>query len=221
MPEVTNLRPHVEDKNMIASIKDGYARHQAWRGILSEPKNFPKFSIVDGLIFRLADSGDPLLMLPDAAHRGEKIIGIAIEHAHGILGHLGSKKTLDYVHKHYWWSSMSKDIEKFCTSCGKCQTTKKSKLKYPGLLHQLPIPEKPWTSLVMDFVGPFPMSLSYNYLWVVMCCLTCQVHLVPVTTQVKTIDLAHLFLQHVVCLHGMPISIVSRSPLSSGLSYIG
>jgi hypothetical protein len=95
---------------MIVSIKDRYLRHQAWRGILSEPKNFPKFSIADGLIFRLADSGDPLLMLPDAAHQGEKIIGIAIEHAHGILGHLGSKKTLDYMCKHYWWSSMSKTL---------------------------------------------------------------------------------------------------------------
>jgi hypothetical protein len=209
LPPLAELRPHVEDKNFIASVKDGYSKHVAWRGILAKASDFPKFSIVDGLIFRLNDSGEPLLVLPESIHQGERITGIAIEHAHRILGHLGAKKTLEYVRKHYWWSSMSKDIEKFCTSCGTCQTTKKSKLRYPGLLHQLPIPEKPWESIAMDFVGPFPTSLNYNYLWVVLCRLTCQVHLVPVTTQVKTIDLAHLFLQHVVRLHGMPTSIVS------------
>ncbi|KAF8322975.1 uncharacterized protein EI90DRAFT_2936039, partial [Cantharellus anzutake] len=32
----------------------------------------------------------------------------------------------------------------------------------PGLLHQLPIPETPWSSISMDFVGPFPMSMGLS-----------------------------------------------------------
>ncbi len=61
----------------------------------------------------------------------------------------------------------------------------------------------------MDFVSPFPESLGKNYLWVVMCRLTSQVHLVPVNTTTKTLELTYKFLSHVVRLHGLPTSIVS------------
>ncbi|KAF8314617.1 uncharacterized protein EI90DRAFT_3135813 [Cantharellus anzutake] len=80
---LAELRPHVEDKAFITSVKDGYSKHTAWKGILAKPEDFPKFSIVDGLIFRLNDSGKPQLVLPESIHKGERIMGIAIEHAVG------------------------------------------------------------------------------------------------------------------------------------------
>ncbi|KAL7277448.1 hypothetical protein ACG7TL_009310 [Trametes sanguinea] len=30
----------------------------------------------------------------------------------------------------------------------------------------MPIPTQPWASIAMDFVGPFPVSRGYDYLWV-------------------------------------------------------
>jgi hypothetical protein len=50
----------------------------------------------------------------------------------------------------------------------------------------------------MDFVGPFPASLDYNYLWVVMCRLTSQVHLIPVKTTINALELAYEFLKGIV-----------------------
>ena len=61
----------------------------------------------------------------------------------------------------------------------------------------------------MDFVSPFPLSLNYNYLWVVMCQLTSQVHLIPVKITINILELTHKFLKGVVHLHGLPKSIVS------------
>ena len=101
-----------------------------------------------------------------------------------------------------------KDIEKFCASCKACQTTKRCTKKQHGLLHQLPVPDCPWSGISMDFVGPFPESLGKNYLWVVMCRLTSQVHLVPVNMMTKTLELTYEFLNNIVHLHGLPTSIV-------------
>lgn len=65
----------------------------------------------------------------------------------------------------------------------------------------------------MDFAGPFPLSLGSDYLWIVICRLTSQVHLIPINTTVRASDLAWLYLREVVRLHGLASSIVSdRDP---------
>ena len=50
-----------------------------------------------------------------------------------------------------------------------------------GLLHSLPILSRPWQSIGMDFVGPFPECQGFDYLWVIICRLTNQVHLTPIS----------------------------------------
>ena len=94
-------------------------------------------------------------------------------------------------------------------TCGTCQVTKTSTQRPVGLLHPLPIPNRPWGSIGMDFVGPFPESSGYDYLWVVICRLTSQVHLIPVKTTIKASELAWLYVKEVVRLHGLPDTIVS------------
>ena len=61
----------------------------------------------------------------------------------------------------------------------------------------------------MDFIGPFPKSKGFDYLWVVICRLTSMVHLVPMNTMTKASELASLYVKEVVHLHGLPESIVS------------
>ena len=87
--------------------------------------------------------------------------------------------------------------------------TKSSTQKVPGLLHSLPIPARPWGSIAMDFVGPFPESSGYDYLWVVICRLTSMVHLVPIRTTTTASELAQLYIREIVRLHGLADSIVS------------
>src|ERR1700683_4905182 len=61
----------------------------------------------------------------------------------------------------------------------------------------------------MDFVGPFPECQGYDYLWVIICRLTNQTHLTPITVKTTMMDLAWCYIRDIVRLHGMPESIVS------------
>jgi hypothetical protein len=87
--------------------------------------------------------------------------------------------------------------------------SKTSNKHRPGLLHNMPIPSRPWESIGMDFVGPFPESDGFDYLWVIICRLTNQCHLTPISVRTKTTDLAWYYVRDIVRLHGMPKSIVS------------
>ena len=104
---------------------------------------------------------------------------------------------------------MSHDIESYCKTCGTCATSKDANSKPTSLLHSLPIPDRPWQSIGLDFMGPLPKSNNFDYLLVVIDRLTSQVHLVPTTMTVTARGIAWLILKEVVRLHGIPESIVS------------
>ena len=66
----------------------------------------------------------------------------------------------------------------------------------------------------MDFIGPLPPSENgENFLWVIIDRLTSLVHLIPIKTSTDAAELAYLYIQEVVRLHGIAKSIVSdRDP---------
>jgi hypothetical protein len=70
--------------------------------------------------------------------------------------------------------------------------------KNTGKLHPLPILTKPWDSIGMDFVGPFPESKGFNYLWVILCQMMSIVHLVPVHTRMRASELSWIYLREIV-----------------------
>ncbi len=100
-------------------------------------------------------------------------------------------------------------VDKFCQTCQTCQTAKGRYQAPAGKLHPLPMPTGEWRSIAMDFIGPFPEVQGYNYLWVIICRLTSQVHLIPVHTTNTATDLLLIYLREIVRLHGLPESIVS------------
>jgi hypothetical protein len=61
----------------------------------------------------------------------------------------------------------------------------------------------------MDFVGPFPESGGYDYLWVVICRLTSMIHLMPIRTTITASELAWIYIREIVCLHGLMENIIS------------
>jgi hypothetical protein len=67
----------------------------------------------------------------------------------------------------------------------------------------------PWSSIGMDFVGPFPLADDVDYIWVVLCQLTLLVHLIPLCTTTTAVQLAPLFMSHIVQLHRLPETIIS------------
>ena len=205
------LRPIVMgDLDFVRAVKTGYQDDSMFAKILAKPHHYPGFRMVDGVIFTKNRLGTDCVCIPRSRLKGKRALPeIVIDHAHNTIGHLGPQRTSEYARRWFWWPRMGREIDKFCNSCGTCLMMKTSNRPKPGLLHNMPIPSRPWQSVGMDFVGPFPDCGGYNYLWVVLCRLTSLVHLVPVTVRTTATELAWCYTKDVVRLHGMPESIVS------------
>ena len=193
--------------------RDGYKSDKLFQKILDRPTDHKSFEVKDGLIYYSPDSETRTLCITHAEFRGRRVSELVIDQVHRIVGHMGSRITLSYARRYFWWPSLGADVEAFCNSCATCQATKTSNQRPQGLLHSLPIPTKPWSSIGMDFVGPFPLVDDLDYIWVVLCRLTSLVHLIPLRTTTTAAQLAPLFMSHIVRLHGLPETIVSdRDP---------
>jgi hypothetical protein len=129
-------------------------------------------------------------------------------------GHLGKDKTIEQIKRRVYWSGMDADISKFVTSCDACQRNKPSQQSKMGKLMPLPVPTYPWQQVSVDLITALPRSRSgHDAIVVFVCKLTKMVHFAATTTNVTAPQLATLFMQNVLRLHGLPESILSdRDP---------
>jgi Integrase zinc binding domain/RNase H-like domain found in reverse transcriptase len=207
----TTLRTKLEDSMDLPKILHNmYHKDAMFSTIMAHPDAHKKFGIRDGLIWTKNQLRRDIVCVPrNVFHGGKRMIEIIINHTHQTVGHYIQLKTSNYIRRAYWWPKMATDIELFCTSCARCQMNKTSTQWPKGLLHSLPIPDRPWQSIGIDFMGPLPKSNDCNYLMVIIDRLTSHVHLVPTTTMVTAKGIAWLFIKEIVRLHGFPDSIVS------------
>lgn len=95
----------------------------------------------------------------------------------------------------------------------KCDTWQRNKArlgKPGGLVRPLPIPERPWGSVSMDFVLGLPQTRKgYNYVVVFVDRLTKMVHVRPCKKEIDAEETADLFFDAVFRRHGMPDDVVS------------
>jgi hypothetical protein len=172
-------------------------------------KDHKSFEVIKGIIYRKNNAKNKVICIPESDVRGRKLTELVIDQAHRIVGHLGARITESYARRFFWWTTIGQDIKAFCDSCPTCQATKTRNQRPQGLLHALPIPSMPWSSIGMDFVGPFPMANNLDYIWVVLCQLTSLVHLIPLRTTTTAAELAPIFMAEIVRLHGLPDTIHS------------
>jgi hypothetical protein len=71
-------------------------------------------------------------------------------------GHPGGERMLALMSRSYYWPRLREDVELYVKTCLVCQQDKRSQRKEAGLLQPLPVPDKPWASVSMDFIGGFP-----------------------------------------------------------------
>ncbi|KAL5812198.1 hypothetical protein ACOSQ3_027148 [Xanthoceras sorbifolium] len=67
-------------------------------------------------------------------------------------GHPGQQRTKALLEATYYWPHMREDIEAYVNTCLVCQQDKNEQQSPGGLLEPLPIPERPWESVTMDFI---------------------------------------------------------------------
>ena len=186
-------------------IRGGYEKVKMFSKVIETPDNHPDFKVKDGMIWMKNKGGDMVICVPSAPSKDSTLHGCIINQAHSIVGHFGPAKTSEYVRRWYWWPRLQYKTDKFCESCKACVRSKGEYCSPLGKLHSLPIPLCPWESISMDFIGPFPESEGFDYLWVVICHLSSMVHLVPVNTTTTATKLLSLFIKEIVQLYGLPV----------------
>lgn len=104
---------------------------------------------------------------------------------------------------------MEDDFEQFVKTCLVCQQDKVERQKTAGLLKPLPIPEKPWVSLSMDFITGLPKVKDFWSIMVVVDRFSkyASFSLAPHACTAEVA--ADLFLKNVVKYWGIPADVVS------------
>ena len=124
--------------------------------------------------------------------------------------HPDSTKMYHIIKDLYWWDGMKKDVANFISKYLTCQQVKAEHQKPSGKLQPLPIPEWKWERITMDFLVGLPrLRDGYDSIWVIVDRLTKSAHFLPVKATYSIAKLAKLYVNHIVCLHGVPVSIVS------------
>ena len=87
---------------------------------------------------------------------------------------------------------MKADLKTRIKECGVCQQMKHETYHPAGLLQPLPIPDKPWFAVNMDFIDGLPKSQRMDVIMVVVDRLTKYVHFIVLSHPYSAAKVAHL-----------------------------
>jgi hypothetical protein len=163
---------------------------------------------------QFATSEDKTLLLykgrvyvPD--YRDVRLATLQTAHDHILVGHPGIHKTLRILMRRYYWPGMTSTVKDYVKSCTTCARAKASHHTPFGPLKFLPIPERPWNSIAMDFITGLPTSNGHDAILVIIDRFTKMGLFIPTTATLTAEGLADLITVWVVAKHGTPADIVS------------
>lgn len=133
-----------------------------------------------------------------------------IQKAHDspLTGHPGRELTYGILYPEYFWPGMSTDIRRFVRNCDVCNRSKASREQRKGLLKPLPLPDRPWQEVSMDFVTDLPESSGCKTILVITDRLTKGVILEGVT-DLSANATAWTIVRTLIRQHGFPQAITS------------
>nr|GEW39393.1 putative reverse transcriptase domain-containing protein [Tanacetum cinerariifolium] len=123
--------------------------------------------------------------------------------------HPGSDKMYQDLKQLYRWLNMKADIATYVSKCLTCAKVKAKHQRPPGLLQQPEIPVWNGKRITMDFLWVPRTSSGYDLIWVILDRLTKLAHFLPTKKTDIMEKLMQLYLNEVMCRHGVPISIIS------------
>ena len=106
----------------------------------------------DGLVY----SRSGAVYIPDDRRLRTRLL----ELAHDAVGHFGRARTVERLSRHCVWTGMTNEVEDYCRGCEVCAVNKGSNTLPAGQLVPLPIPERVWDSVGVDFTGPLPETAN-------------------------------------------------------------
>jgi hypothetical protein len=217
--DALSRRPdHIDLASMVTACQSGawleeivsaYEKTPEALGILRAIQNdqVRDYCFVNQYIVR-KHQGHTQLYIPDVGSLRQDLLH---EHHDSILaGHFGVDKTVKLMLRHYYWPSLMRDVKHYVKTCPSCALGKSSTQKPAGLLQPLPIPEKRFETITMDFVTALPETPSgHDAIMIMVDKLTKRMFLAPTTSNVTAVEAAELFYTNVIRHQGVPSSIIS------------
>ncbi|KAL0150107.1 hypothetical protein M9458_054534 [Cirrhinus mrigala] len=125
-------------------------------------------------------------------------------------GHPGVNNTLSLLSERFWWPSMARDVRRYVQGCKECAISKSPRHLPAGKLHPLPVPNRPWSHLGVDFTTDLPSSDGNTCILVITDHFLKFCRLLPLK---RILETAEILFNHVFCYYGIPENIVSdRGP---------
>jgi hypothetical protein len=169
--------------------------------VIRDKNQWEEYVIQYGLLFKGCQ-----LCIPKCSMRENML---KEKHSGGLAGHSGHENTFSQLNNSYYWPGMRGEVNKFVKKCNIFQYAK-GKKQNVGLYHPLPILDRPWDAIRMDFVLKLPRTQrGIDSIFVVVDRFSKMTHFIPCQKTSDATHIANLFFKEVVRLHGFPKSIVS------------
>ena len=129
-----------------------------------------------------------------------------------LTGHPGREGTAALMARQFFWPNMLRDIRRFVRNCDICGRMKAWRERKQGFLKPLPIPDRLWREISVDFITGLPESEGYTNLMVITDRLSKGI-LLELMRITEAKDVARVFLRTFYRQHGLPAAITSdRGP---------
>lgn len=138
---------------------------------------------------------------------------LSMAHDSRSSGHFAYNKTLSRLSRVHW-RNKTRDVQAYCAGCVTCQQFKDNRVKPLGEPQPIPLPERRWGSVAMDFITHLPVTpRGFNSITTIVDRFSRRVHFMPSKDTDTALDTARSFFNEVFRLHGLPDSIISdRDP---------
>jgi transposase InsO family protein len=134
-----------------------------------------------------------------------------VQEAHDsvLSGHPGKNATIGILRRRWYWPGITRDVSQFIKACDSCGRNTVWRSRRQGLLRPLPVPERTWSEISMDYVTEMPATARGNrHILVITDRLSKGAIFIPVP-DLEGNTLARKFIEHYVGYHGLPNAIVS------------
>lgn len=190
----------------LEEVQKGYdsdiSTSQLLAKVLLSPSQFPSYSLKNGILYYMR-----LIWLGANSELQLKIMSAF--HCSAVGGHSGIQVTYSRVRRLFAWSGLKQAVRQFVSNCSICKQAKAERVRYPGLLQPLPVPEHAWVTVSLDFIEGLPSLAGFDCILVVVDKFSKYAHFLASVHPFTAFDVALAYLNNVYKLHGLPHHIIS------------
>ncbi len=212
----------VTNSDLMAQVREAYGGDEIIQRVMAakaagQPR-IPQDLLKEGIRIELGDCTihdnmlyvGTRLYVPDNPELKTKIIRYVHESPPG--GHAGRSSTYDRLSSHYYWPRMTDSVARYVKSCHECKRSKPYKQGKHGLLKPLPIPDRYWQDISVDFITPLPIckrfGREFEHIMVVVDRLSKKKKFIPLDS-LEVEAVVQAFIEWIWREEGYPSTIVS------------